>query len=362
MRQYFRQLLASGVTPIVVFDGGYDKNDQKLATVLRRRTEQTRNAVACNPVTQGKLQVFPIFGRAVFQEVLEEVGVRLVQCSYEADHVIAQLAMAEDCPVISNDSDFFIFNVRFISLDSLQLDSGGGGVSEGEGVPCRMFDRARLLEHYSIASTELLHLLAALLGNDYIPPQVFEKIFLNIKLPKKSKDGSERHRRIKGLLLYLAKERTVETALNRLLQFFQEKEKGKLKERVLKSMALYSGGGDCGVISHDFSTWEGRPLPPWFSDEYHTSSLPAWLLGIAACRKYFLPTQVEIRSLPSCHLAALPLHQALVNLLTSPDSELGRVSVYGRVGGGMAEVVSLEPCPSQEVTLVGLRELGLEER
>ena len=35
--------------------------------------------------------------------------------------------------------------------------------------------------------------------------QVFESVFQNIKMPKKSKDGTERHRRIKGLLLYLAR-------------------------------------------------------------------------------------------------------------------------------------------------------------
>ena len=54
------------------------------------------------------------------------------------------------------------------------------------------------------------------MGNDYIPPkvpwgagltlpQVFESVFQNIKMPKKSRDGTERHRRIKGLLLYLAR-------------------------------------------------------------------------------------------------------------------------------------------------------------
>ena len=53
-----------------------------------------------------------------------------------------------------------------------------------------------------------------LLASGIVPIVVFDggydkndqKIFQNIKLPKKSKDGSEHHRRIKGLLLYLAKE------------------------------------------------------------------------------------------------------------------------------------------------------------
>jgi len=54
---FFGQLLACKIQPIVVFDGGYEKNDQKLNTVVHRLTEQTKNAVVCNCVTQTKLQV-----------------------------------------------------------------------------------------------------------------------------------------------------------------------------------------------------------------------------------------------------------------------------------------------------------------
>ena len=49
-----------------------------------------------------------------------------------------------------------------------------------------------------------LHLAAALLGNDYIPSQVFDRVFSNIKLVNKRKDTNERHRRIRSLLTYLA--------------------------------------------------------------------------------------------------------------------------------------------------------------
>ena len=31
--------------------------------------------------------------------------------------------MEEGCPVLSNDSDFFVFAVDFVSLDSLDLES-----------------------------------------------------------------------------------------------------------------------------------------------------------------------------------------------------------------------------------------------
>ena len=124
---------------------------------------------------------------------------------------------------------------------------------------------------------------------------MFERIFQNIRLPGKSKDGTERHRKIKGLLLFLAKERSADAALNKLLAVFPDKERLKLKERVLASMAVYEGA-DCEVVSREFSTAEGRPLPKWFQEAYHSASLLPWTLGITATRKFFLSCQVCLKA------------------------------------------------------------------
>ena len=175
---------------------------------------------------------------------------------------------------------------------------------------------------------------------------MFEKIFQNIRLPGKSKDGTERHRKIKGLLLFLAKERSADAALNKLLAVFPDKERLKLKGRVLASMAVYEGA-DCEVVSREFSTAEGRPLPKWFQEAYHSASLLPWTLGITATRKFFLSCQVlssnknsctkkhtswqvESRSLASAHLSALPVYQSMVDLLTSLDTSLEPVPMYTR--------------------------------
>lgn len=55
------------------------------------------------------------------------------------------------------------------------------------------------------------------LGNDYIPPSVFDIMFSNIKMAKKTKNSSERHRKIRGLIVWLSKETQVSTALDRIL-------------------------------------------------------------------------------------------------------------------------------------------------
>ena len=357
VKQFFSLLKSCDVTPIIVFDGGMDKSDQKLDTVVHRLSEHTKTAMSCNSVTQSKLQVFPLFGKEVFIEVLVNMGIEMKQCSYEADEVIAQIAMKEKCPVISNDSDFYIFNVQFISLDSLELDN----LEEKKSITCRVFNREKMLGYYGIYSQELLHLFASLMGNDYIPPQVFENIFANIKLPKKTKDTTERHRKIKGLLLYLSKERCAKQALNRLLGYFQEKERVKLKERVLKSINIYNGSITCDIVSPEFSSHDLNPLPPWFVSEYHSAELPNWLLSVVANRKYFLRTQMEQKDHPSVHIDCMSIHQALVNILASIDANCDNIKIYGRIKSSVSLIATLEPCLGC-VGLGTLRSSSLHER
>ena len=75
----------------------------------------------------------------------------------------------------------------------------------------------------------MLHLFASILGNDYIPPAVFESIFASIKLPKKTKACSERHRKIRGLLTWLGRESRVTPALDRLLACYPATQRAQLK-------------------------------------------------------------------------------------------------------------------------------------
>ena len=58
-------------------DGGYEKNDIKMTTVMTRLREQAKNAVACDSVTQGRIQVYPLLGKEVFMDILEELDIQV---------------------------------------------------------------------------------------------------------------------------------------------------------------------------------------------------------------------------------------------------------------------------------------------
>merc|ERR1719195_341724 len=173
---------------------------------------------------------------------------------------------------------------------------------------------------------------------------------------------TERHRKIRSMLVYLSKERSVAAALAKLLSFMPEAERAKARAKVLESVRLYDASVAAAVVSPDFSTFNGASLPSWFEAEYHSARLPNWLLSISATRRYFLPSLVEPRARVSAHSCCLPLHSFLCRLLLSPDTEPGaRVQVWGRVGTKL-ELLDTVECDENCDNLHQIRSRPLCER
>ena len=85
----------------------------------------------------------------------------------EADAEIASLANAWNCPILSSDSDFFIFDIQggFIPLSSFEWKSSR--------LTANIFHRRKLASHLGIRA-ELLPLFASLVGNDYVSLDALE--------------------------------------------------------------------------------------------------------------------------------------------------------------------------------------------
>ena len=270
------------------------------------------------------------------------------------------MAIQENCPVVSNDSDFFIFNVDFILLSSIELSDFS---TDRNYIECEIFMRKKMLEHYNISSVELLQLAAALIGNDYLAPEIFDKVFMNIKLVSKRRDMTERHRKIRSLLACLSKESCPKNAINRLLGFLPEKERQTIKEKISLSMETYNGKVNQTIVSDEFSTFNGEKFPDWFEEEYHRCSLPNWFLSVAASRKYFLPTMVETKEKPSAHLCCMELHKLLSQILNGSCKDSHSVKVYARIKSSFTILDSVEVTDSDSsCNLHQLRDHSESER
>ena len=227
VRYYFTTLRCCDVTPIVVFDGAYDVSDVKLATCVHRANERVHKARRAAEGYRDVL-VMPILARETFTCVLDDLGVCHVTCDYEADAHIAALANEWDCPVMSNDSDFYVYDLKagFILFDYLNLKirhhtSG----DEMKDIDCSEQDTQgefsyldvqiyfidTLLQHYKIKDRAFLPLFSTLVGNDYVKTEEFEVFFAQSSLPKqtfakkKAQAMSMRHQKMETVLRWLGK-------------------------------------------------------------------------------------------------------------------------------------------------------------
>ena len=168
---FFGQLRANGVEPIVIVDG-LPEGEVKWRSAMNR----AKQAIArCNCQSTAELQSGSSFtypptpwSGAVMAEALLDVGVPCLTADGEADTLIAVLARKWACPVLTNDCDFFMFDLPdgVILLSDLNMTS-----------PCslvRRFVRSRFLElpmwrsFTNGVSEGLLALAAGLAGNDFV--------------------------------------------------------------------------------------------------------------------------------------------------------------------------------------------------
>ncbi|XP_022112319.2 protein asteroid [Pieris rapae] len=239
VKTFFKNLKKCKVTPYVIFDGSYEK--RKLRTAHSRLRSKIYGAARLDPVTQGSLQIFPLLLREVFKEVIKELTVMYTICEFEADDEIAALARYLNCPVLSYDSDFFIYNVVYIPFNSLEIKPKQILYDEKKvfAMECKIYKVEFLTKHFGGIEKELLPLLATLLGNDFVEKKVFCKFFSQLKTPKGKKSKNEQQRCIHGLFLWLQNE-TLESAITKIIGRLKKHQKKKVFAIIMKSIKGYN--------------------------------------------------------------------------------------------------------------------------
>jgi hypothetical protein len=153
---WFKELLRCGVVPVVVFGGTYKKKDfwKKRKNFLSK----VLNFQKLSPYSIPD-QNFPLMLRKAFLEKLVELGIALVQSDFQDYGQMAALAKKLDCPVLSDNSDFLIYNVGYIPLTSFPFSSPS--LVRGQAIPCIIFRVKLFLNSFGV-SESMLPLLAAI--------------------------------------------------------------------------------------------------------------------------------------------------------------------------------------------------------
>ncbi|NXJ78689.1 ASTE1 protein, partial [Trogon melanurus] len=321
-RDFFGSLRACRVAPFVVLDGGRGAEDRKLRTLRDRAAQRLRAADGLSRGGGGA--VVPLLARETFVQALRRLGVPFVQCFGEADREIAALASRWGCPVLSLDSDFCVFDLPggFCPLNHFRWRSLGAAEPRRRFVPARRFSAERFCRHFGALDRSLLPLFAVLQGNDHAGPAALQPFLDAMRWPGRG----GRHRRLQGLLRWLAQFARPAEAVENVLKHLPKHRREEIREMLRTCMEDYAPSGvnledffQTGQYECEAACRAGLPL--WVRDALAKGQLAPFVSNALVLRSVFLRTQVENMRRPSAHSAALPIRRVIYGLLLLPAAK-----------------------------------------
>ncbi|XP_019761330.2 protein asteroid [Dendroctonus ponderosae] len=225
---FFHMLQEANVKPIVVFDGGFEA--KKLPTILKRMQDKIEIGIRMDSameVAQPWKVVFPLFLRETFKDVLKQLAIPMAMCQFEGDTEIASLGHSLNCPVLTFDSDYFLFGVKYIPFKSIRNNvvKVSGSSDSYKFIPCQLYRIEKLLQKFPGLELGTLHLLPVLVGNDYIKAGIFREFIRELSTDKSRSN-------IDLVLAWLANQ-TPEGAVLKILDSFETSQE---RQRILNAI------------------------------------------------------------------------------------------------------------------------------
>ncbi|XP_008982095.2 single-strand DNA endonuclease ASTE1 [Callithrix jacchus] len=332
VQKFFESLFACNICPYVILDGGCDISDKKLATIKDRAREKIQMAHSLS--VGGSGYVCPLLIREVFIQVLIKLQVPFVQCFSEADRDIMTLANHWNCPVLSSDSDFCIFDLKtgFCPLNSFQWRNMNTVKGTRNYIPAKCFSLDAFCHHFSNMNKALLPLFAVLCGNDHINLPIVETFLSKAHLPLGATSSKgRRHHRVLGLLNWLSHFANPTEALDNVLKYLPKKDRENVKELLCCSMEEYQ---QSQVKLQDFFQYGtyvcpdalNLGLPEWVLVALARGQLSPFISDALVLKRTILHTQVENMQQPNAHRLSRPIRQIIYGLLLNASPHLEKTS------------------------------------
>ena len=306
---FFRKLRRAKIQPTVVFDG-IDSKDEKFKTkrdrhekracqtymLCKQQSGESPESNATNQPTDG-MNILPQLAYEVFQETLREMGIPVHLADGEGDIAIAQLAHYLKCPIISKDSDFYMFHLPrgYIPLNQLPK------IFEAEQKVEIYYD-SDFLEHFQFQNDSLRFLIPAVMGNDFIEPlRDLQSSICQQFTSSKLKDED----RLYLLVMYISQCDSLDAFLFSIPQTTPS-DVAALRENYDRAEAMYSVPPPQDSSELD----AGREdIPQWLLDQFRCGRLAPFLLEARLLGHQFM----------SYSLTSRPLHQHMYSMLGVPS-------------------------------------------
>ncbi|XP_076448966.1 single-strand DNA endonuclease ASTE1-like [Babylonia areolata] len=340
----FSLFKSCNVEVFVVFDGAYTVDGKKFKTTLGRGRDRV---YAAQRIMNGQRGVLiPCLAQHTFRQALDTLGIPHVTCDFEADNQLVTLANRWNCPVISNDSDFYIFDLSggFIPLDYIDFrlhqlppETSPDG-STCSCLPVQYYHVDEFIKCFKSLNRTVLPLFATMLGNDYVNAAAFEA-FYQKKTPKiasRRYSASKKHQKIVSVLYWLEDKQHEGELISEVLSFIRPERRQQVQRLLTSSISGY-------LETQEFESFDlkaflegdqlaamqdteavvgvtGEHLPAWFVAACRHGKIPVFLLNAVLLRHVILPAQVESKTFPAASTASREIRGVMYGLLLGDHS------------------------------------------
>ena len=233
------------------------------------------------------------------------------------------MARSWNCPVLGNDSDFFIFDVKagYIPLSFFDWKAGQ--------LTASIFYRSKLASHFRIRA-ELIPLLASLAGNDYVKTHALEAFYRALTGSPGTQHFSrseERFAKIANKLSEPPDSCNQQEALESVLQMISSPQnRCELRQAVQLSLQEYNIKKSnlfdyftTGAVCSSLSTSNGHEIEQWLLRRFRSGLFSTKFMNSLTSGKCWLRVQVENCEKISANRSSLWLRQFVYGILNDVE-------------------------------------------
>ena len=357
-------------------DTVHKRNDAKVQEICDQFTESSANSVSravvqpetsVSPRIVGhsvpKPDVLPFLATNVFPEVLCELNITCIMVDGEADQDIVQLANFYSCPVLSNDSDFYMFPLRggFIHLEMFDWRT--------QPVTAKIYHIDAFLEQFKLGHESLRFIIPAMFGNDFLSSvcDQYKGYLQHIRRVTMCAVG--RHHPVESVVLYASHYDNIEDFIARLRStcddYLNKDGKECLTENCIEASLQYDKQDVHSLDDLRSNTKlhlaRKQPLPSWFLQQIRDCKYTTDLLMTICAGGCDLPVPIGDPSKKSSLHISRSLRRALYSLLElHPFVVEGIFDEFERVGYAVLTYTLI--CEGEVITRDMLPDLELRRR
>ena len=327
IKDFFKALKNCNIKPYVILDGGSDHTDKKLETLKQRARDRIQIG---KDLALGQIGysggIKPVLLESVFKQILIHLKIPFVQCMEEADWEIAALANQWNCPVLSDDSDFFIFDLKagVLPITHFQWHKG----LTQKSIPAKIFLVSNFCKGFNNMNKQLLPLFAALAGNDYVNIHTTIGFFSWEQFSSCSAPFSRSHALLDGILHWLSGFPNTKKAIGAVLGLLgDQNDRGPVRKALTACQNEYQLTN--GNLAQFFLNGvapsrlpeELQVLPGWIRMPLYEGKMSLIVIEALVLQRAHLSSQVENFDLPSSNAISRPIRQVLYGLLLSGQKQ-----------------------------------------